>query len=143
MNRRELFCWEALRYLGAVVQWGDLDCSDLVARARMACGVADGDERVTHTAQRYHDIHLEAVLTPKPGDLGFYGKDATHVAHVVIALWNGTLLSADGAARAINTRALAEACRWARVQTHLSHDYYHSLPFIGWRNHVAMEESNV
>ena len=62
--------------LGAVVVWGQLDCSELVAECLL--GVGGPDLRATHRAKDM--AHETRPLAPGedvyPGDLAFYGKDA-------------------------------------------------------------------
>lgn len=116
---REAFVAWCRAQLGKPVLWGQLDCSELVARGILAVG--GPDMRATHTAQRMHDETPDLVTSQSPapldGDLMFYGLDAAHVVHVAIWFDGGRVLSADGATRRIKTLAEAEKAG-ARVRIH-------------------------
>lgn len=129
-SKREKMVAHALEYLGHVVVWGDLDCSDLVARAFLAVGLPD--RRATWRAQDFADKLAPIEGHPDLGDLGFYGLDWQHVIHVVIHLGGGRVLSADGATRRITTELQARAAH-AFVRIHETAAYRHDVRFLGWR----------
>lgn len=133
-TRRARFCFSAFRYLGAPVLWGDLDCSDLVARCELAIGLPD--RRATWRAQTYADNYVEAVGEPLPGDLAFFGNDWQHVAHVAIALARGHVISADGASSYVRTPEQA-AAKEAQVNIHRSTGW--RSDFLGWRRHPHLD----
>jgi hypothetical protein len=137
-TRRLRFIIEAMSFKGDLVLWGQLDCSELVARAELAVGLPD--RRATWRAQDYAANYSEPDTEdpPKPGSLGFYGSSWLNVEHVVIALDHGRLLSADGASRHIKTPEGAKA-RGAKVRIHDSIEYRRDIPFLGWRLHPHLD----
>lgn len=135
-EKRLQFLKAALAYWGDVVLWGDLDCSDLVARAEKTIGLPD--RCATFRAQTYFDFNGEAVEKPRPGDLGFYGVPA-NVVHVIVALDEHHVLSADGASTMIRKLEDAKARACARVRVHTGTNWYKSAPWLGWRNHFELD----
>lgn len=145
MSVRNRFCIYALERLGHVVLMGDLDCSDLVARALKDAGGPDWRE--THTAARLHDEasrELVAGEQPLPGDLVFHGytdgDGNLRVVHVGIWLAGGKVLSADGATRAVKTLEEAKANPRARVRLHESIQYRKDLPYLSVRRFTALDD---
>ena len=114
-----------------VAQDSIFDCSGLVTAALRVATAAD--RRATHNAQVLFGV-TAPVEVPEIGDLGFYGADAAHVSHVVIALAGGHLLSADGACATITTPGAAQADPHCRVRVHHSVAYRSDVPFLGWRS---------
>jgi cell wall-associated NlpC family hydrolase len=115
---RSRFCQLAISRLGAVVVWGQLDCSELVAECLR--GVGGPDLRATHRAK---DMARETrPLLPGedvyPGDLAFFGADADHIIHVEILMAGGGTISADGATSKVTTLKQARANESARVRYH-------------------------
>lgn len=116
--RRDFVAW-CRSQLGATVLWGQLDCSELVARGIQAVGGKNMSR--THTAQRLHDetpnLKTESdSAMPLEGDLVFYGGDASRVVHVAVWVPSGAI-SADGATKAITTLTRARAAG-AKVREH-------------------------
>lgn len=137
MSARDKFLAAALEQTGKTVLMGQLDCSELVAIGVRAAG--GPDQRLTHTAQRYHDETRKLGLAefPRAGDLGFYGTDEKHVIHVVIYVAPGRVLSADGATSRITDLETARLHK-AMVREHPNEKYRRDVPFLGWhRNDVV------
>lgn len=136
-SARDKFVSEVLSHLGKTVLMGQLDCSELVALGHLAAGV--GDQRLTHTAQRYHDETRPLLIEerPLPGDLGFYGDSPKRVIHVIIFTPSG-VLSADGATRRITDIEVARAKR-AVVRLHPSPNYRDDVPWRGWHRNVFLD----
>lgn len=122
-KRAEFILW-CRAQLAKPVLWGDLDCSELVARSLLAC--AGPDLRGTHTAQRFADespaLATFAGAKPLDGDLCMYGADEGHVTHVAVWLDGGGCLSADGATKRIKTLEVAVASG-AKVREHSTWRY--------------------
>ena len=136
-TKRDLFLRACLEQLGNVVVWGKLDCSETIAIGERAAGLPD--RRATHRAQTYADENPDEAKPPKPGDLGFFGKDWAHVIHVVTLTADGHVLSADGATSRITTYEEAEKNPAARVRLHPDVAWYRSAPFLGWRVHRELD----
>mgnify|MGYP001570175908 FL=1 len=137
VSRREAFALVCLRHLGDVVLWGALDCSDLIARGELGCGLPD--RRATHTVQTYADQNPESAEKPRLGDLGFFGYSWRLPVHVVSSSFGGMVLSADGATRAIQQLDTAARIPSARVRLHENVGWYRSAPFLGWRRHHELD----
>lgn len=137
LTKREAFTLACLRQLGAVVCWGKLDCSELVAVGEHAIGLED--RRSSYRARTYATRNRDTVVVPKLGDLGFFGPSFEAASHVVACSFGGQILSADGATAAVQD--LAEAMRnpRARVRLHNDISFYKSAPFLGWRNHFELD----
>jgi hypothetical protein len=136
-TKREIFALGCLRYLGDVVVWGGLDCSDLVARGEMLAGLPD--RRGSHTAQLYSTLNPTEAEKPKLGDLGFFGHSWAQVQHVVVSSFGGQVLSADGATQVIKDPAVAITKANARVKLHPDTLWYRSAGFLGWRDHHELD----
>ena len=136
-TKRDLFLRACLEQLGNVVVWGVLDCSELIAIGEKAAGLPD--RRATHRAQTYAAENPEAAEPPKPGDLGFFGRDWAHVIHVVTLTADGHVLSADGATSATKDYETAEKNPSARVRLHPDVTWYRSAQFLGWRVHRELD----
>ena len=144
MSVRNRFVIYALERLGEVVLWGDLDCSDLVARSLLDAGGPDW--RATHTAQRLHDDETRTLINeeqPEPGDLVFHGYHATNgalkVTHVGIWLVGGKVISADGATPKIKTLEEAKARPTCRVRLHSDVKYRPDLPYLSVRRFSRLD----
>jgi len=145
MSHRDRFVIHALAQTGQVVLLGDLDCSELVARALRDAGGPDWTK--THTAQRFHDEASRKLVDgekPLAGDLTFHGftgeADAKlHVVHVGIWLDGGEVLSADGATSKIKTIEEAIANPNCRVRRHPSIRYRKDLPYLAVRRFTALD----
>ncbi len=138
LSPREAFVVGCLRHLGEVVFWGDLDCSDLVARGEIAAGLPD--RRGSHTAQRYAFLNREDVKEPELGDLCFFGRSWAEVVHVAVSSFGGQVLSADGATHAVQDRTTAAINPHARVRLHPDTTWYRGAPFLGWRRHHELDQ---
>jgi cell wall-associated NlpC family hydrolase len=127
--------------MGDVVLWGDLDCSELVARSLLDAGGPDW--RATHTAQRLHDDATRDIVPGEhelPGDLVFHGRDASHVSHVGIWLAGGKVVSADGATSRVKTLEEARANPRARVRLHSSIHYRPDLPYLTVKRFTVLDD---
>lgn len=141
MDRKTEFAFWCINQRGKPVLWamkgpGIFDCSGLVS-----CGIQalDGpDHRETWNAQRYADSSPIVSMRVEPGDFGFYGRDWKTVGHIVVALLDGHLVSADGASRSIGNlqEALARKCE---VRLHDSTGFRKDEPFLGWRKNTLLE----
>lgn len=124
-NAREKFLDAANAKRGAVVCWGHLDCSELVALALLAAGGKDTTK--THKAQTFADetpnLATMRGALPMAGDLAFYGADWANVIHVAIHLDPLRVLSADGATRKVQDPVEAEKNKAARVNEHTTPRY--------------------
>jgi cell wall-associated NlpC family hydrolase len=145
VSARNRFVVYALERMGDVVLWGELDCSELVARAFKDAGGPDWTK--THTAQRLHDEASRALVDgerPLPGDLVLHGykatNDALKVTHVGIWLAGGQVISADGATPKIKTLAEAKAKPSCRVRLHSSINYRPDLPYLAVRRFTALDD---
>ena len=115
---RSRFCQLAINRLGAVVVWGQLDCSELVAECLL--GVGGPDLRATHRAKDMarETRRLGPDEEPLPGDLAFYGADEGRIVHVEIRLAGGGTIGANGATSRVLTLAEARKNEKARVRFH-------------------------
>jgi cell wall-associated NlpC family hydrolase len=139
MTAREKFLIAVQALEDQVVLMGALDCSEAVAIGVRAASDGKLKQSATHRAQTYHDETRKLGLHefPRPGDLGFYGTDAKHVAHVVVYLGPGRIFSADGATSSIRTVEAAIAAG-AKVRIHKDEKYRRDVLFLGWhRNDVV------
>lgn len=139
MKARERFCGVAAAQLGKPALWEKqgpdaFDCSGLVMFCLWECGSKAAD----HSAQMLWDgsYPVPEYATPLPGDLGFYGSDATHVSHV--AIWTPTgVISADGATSKIRDLMTALSNSGRSVRRHDSTGYRNG--FLGLRRNVLLD----
>lgn len=119
LTHRQRFVEHALQHRGAVVVWGGLDCSELVALALKAAGGKDTTK--THRARTFaaetRRLDPKAEL-PIAGDLAMYGPSWDDVIHVAIHLNAETVLSADGATESQQDEGVAALNLKARVREH-------------------------
>ncbi len=125
MTARDKFLKAVMALEGEVVVWGQLDCSEVVARGVKAAG--GPDQSKTHTAQTYYEVTrpLQPLERAIPGDLIFWGTmpadpctDSNRIIHVGVILEGGKVLSADGATHTVTDLATAKANTNARVRVH-------------------------
>ena len=138
---RSRFCQLAIAKLGAVVLWGELDCSELVALCLLGVGAPDMTK--THRAQTLADETPNLVTAPGaeplPGDLCFYGTDAGNISHVAIWLAGGGCISADGATSRIKDLKTAKANPGARVRFHDSADFRKDQPYFAIHRNTYLD----
>jgi cell wall-associated NlpC family hydrolase len=100
----------ALSQVGTPYVWGGedpttgFDCSGLVQYAYAAAG-----PQLPRTAQTQYDRGplLPLVVTLAPGDLVFFGSDASHVSHVGIALGQGRMVDAPHTGALVRVEPIA------------------------------------
>lgn len=140
---RKSFLETARRELenGTLYQWGGgrnpatdwgVDCSGLFVMAMREAGIKPPPEGQTANVF-YHA--LPKVTDPKPGDLAFFGPDASKAVHVVMvekALPDGdaVTIGANGGDSDVTSPAVAQA-RGAHVSRKLVSEFKFN-PFLGY-----------
>lgn len=105
----------ALKFVGRPYIWGGdgsgkcdggFDCSGLVLECLWAFGILpQGDMTAQGIYDKLYAMNWHHVTQRKPDDILFFGKDASHITHVAIAIGNGLMVEAGGCGSKCKTAA--------------------------------------